>query len=496
MLYGRSRSPLADMLLLVRRNRTIIGATVLIALAVAAVSGSVRTRSYEAYATLILQLGREYLYRPEVGEAKALNPMDVLKAINGEIEILNSRDLKQRIVERMGVEAIYPELGARADAPDWLAEFKASLAQGIRRLLSPNREPAATAGKPVFTTEDAAVNRLQEAIDVKGVKDSSIIHLSFEHQDPQRAVAVLAALIDAFMDKRVNIYSGQREQFFEEQLREYEGRLSRAEAALQAFEQSNDVFDVEEQTRLLLRRSVELEAAVRESDTRVREVTDKIGVVSRAGTSIFSLAPVFSNEELEQARLAGQELLKLRMRQTEVLGKYAPNSRPVAAVEEEIERVKSFLEEQRSIGRKRLDLELRTLTTRRDALQADLDTVRREIRRLNRLSSAHRALRRTAQRHETDFRAYADRAEEERVFRVLDAERVSNVRIVQAPIVSPHAKGLSTAVRLVLAGVVGLIAGVALAVVAERRRDLLVTPEMVADRLGLPVLARLPICRT
>ena len=69
--------------------------------------------TYEAKSSLLVKFGREYIYRPEVGERGSsdmgpLIPPNQEEVINSEIQILTSRDLIEKVIQTLKVENIYP----------------------------------------------------------------------------------------------------------------------------------------------------------------------------------------------------------------------------------------------------------------------------------------------------------------------------------------------------------------------------------------------------
>ena len=64
---------------------------------------------YEAQATLILKMGRENIFRPEVGKASQIVEYDSESALQSEIKIISSLELVRQVVRTVGVEKLYPE---------------------------------------------------------------------------------------------------------------------------------------------------------------------------------------------------------------------------------------------------------------------------------------------------------------------------------------------------------------------------------------------------
>ena len=64
---------------------------------------------YEAQASLMVKMGREHVYRSEVGTNAPPVSFDQERIVESEIQILTSRDLVRRVIEVVGLEKIYPD---------------------------------------------------------------------------------------------------------------------------------------------------------------------------------------------------------------------------------------------------------------------------------------------------------------------------------------------------------------------------------------------------
>lgn len=501
MLYGRSRPLAQDLLLLIRRTWGIIALTVAIGLSAALITSALLLPLFDASATLLLQLGRSAGSTPE-RDTRETAP-SLAQAVKTEIEILNSRDLKQQVIERLGAETIFPSTAPESAwrrAAEWIKGLTTPPPDTGRIPAVPSLDgtyadaPAAD-GIPAVDTPavhaEGTLVRMQEALTVESAADSAVIHLRFAHPDREIGVRVLESLIDVYIAKRAGILASPLEPAFADRLQQYRSRLIAAEDALDTFRQTNDVFDVEEQTRLLLAKTVDLEFQIRETAGQLRAMEDSIAIVANPAVSLSSLAPFFSDSELEDARRANQELMKLRIREADLSRKNTRDSKKTAGLSAEIKRLNTFFEEQRDIGRKRLALEQKALAARKAALEADLVAARSDIRRINRLSRPFKELRQAADRQEAEYNAYAARVE---TGGAADSFAASGgrVRIIEEPMASGRPRGMPLPLRFVLAGILGLVAGIGLAVLVESCRAPLATPESVNERLGLPVLARIP----
>ena len=103
-------------------------------------------------------------------------------------------------------------------------------------------------------------------------------------------------------------------------------------------------------------------------------------------------------------------------------------------------------------------------------------------------------LQQQAQAAQQDYRLYTAKAEESRITTAMDNEKIASVRVIDAartPIQPLHS---TLKLKIALAALFGLFAGVAVAFALELLGDRLETADRVESGLGLPVLTSIPIC--
>ena len=109
-----------EMLSTVYYDRWRIGAVFLLGLALTLLAVQMAPNKYVAEASLLLRLGREYVYTPEVGDpgvSGAPVAYDREQTIAAETRILTSRDLIDSVVKKVGVQNIYPKIAASGNDP-------------------------------------------------------------------------------------------------------------------------------------------------------------------------------------------------------------------------------------------------------------------------------------------------------------------------------------------------------------------------------------------
>lgn len=497
MLYGAKRPLVQDLVAVLFRRKFIIAIAIIVATSVAALTSSFRPVTYQAEATLILKFGREYIYRPEVGDtSNRFVPFNVEEAINGEVQILNSRDLKNLVIEEVGLGKLAPwawtrSLPARViDAGIGIDSAFEALKLGIINKVLRRGRYNLTEDK--FSPESRAVSALQNGIAIRTNAKSPTIRITYRHWDKETAVEVLESLIDGFLKKRLAVLGGGPLPFLDKQVDELRSALAANDRELNNFKTRNNILDLAQEMSSLLQQKAVLEGELRTATRELEVLRQQLAKIEDDPAPVAAQLAVFSEQEAAQVRLASQELLRLRLEEQRLLATYTEAARPVVSAQEEIARVNEYLEEQKVAGMNRVRQRLDATATRVDLLTSQAETATSELARLDALRPELRELERRARQVESDFQSYSAKVDAERLARALDEERVSNVRVVQEPVFSPRPLGLPKQAKMVLGASIGLLVGILIGFLAELRRNTLVTKDNVVEKLELPVLAAVP----
>ena len=436
----------------------VLGAGLLITVLMAFMAA----KEYTAEASLLLRLGREYMYTPEVGDANGRTPLayDREQTIQSETRILLSRDVLETAVDKLGVAYVYPKL-AKGDAA-----------------------PQAQRGR--------AVLQLEKSLDAELLKNSNLMQVHFKHDDPQVAARTLSVLIDAYLEKRQRVFTSLGIKSTEADFKVQEAKLHAIEAKLTAFKRAHGfVSFAEEQTLLLAQRNA---LELRQSEVALSQAQAG-GRVSSLQTRMRAVpAEVTLSSEThrsEAAESALKLLMDLKLKERDVSAKFADAELVVQDVKQDIALTNDHLKALRAdpprtvrVGRSPVrdaaetDLEhaladqsqARAGQSALAARLADID------KRLSLLASGERdwhALDREQHLAEADYEAAAKRLREERMMADLDRQRQSNVTVVQAPKAPLESRSARAAI---------LVVGSALSVAAA-----LLTAFVCAWRRGVPV---------
>ena len=412
-----------------RRWRLIALVTVLCA-AASTVAALVTPPSYRASSSLLLTLGREFMYRPEVGGLESRGMYRLNEMMNSEAEILESGHLARLVIDRIGIETLFP------DTED------------------PRAEGAL----------DAAVRKFASRTTVRSIEDSSILKVYFEHEDPVLAARTLDTLLEEFLVRHTELFGDSTSPFLEVHEQEATQRLEAATEALKQFKLSLGVVDLDHELQLLLTRSAALRVEQAGVDRRHGEIEiamDALAVDDPERDEMALLTPLALGGPVDQAL---QERLRVKLLLQEHSVSYDPESRKLRGLRNELASVERYLLDS-------VQSERRALEQRARALDEEQRSVSDDIGRLSGAARELQTLERTVTSQQEILASTVARLADARLAKKLDDERLISVKVVDGAQVPTEPRGLSKLMRLVLGALAGLAFGIALVLSLDARAD-------------------------
>jgi uncharacterized protein involved in exopolysaccharide biosynthesis len=475
-------SSVRDFLTVLFKQRNTILIVFFAVVATVTIGSFLLSPTYEAKSSLLVKFGREYIYRPEVGERVPdlrLMPLNQEEVINSEIQILTSRDLIEKVITTLKVENIYPEM-----------------------VENPSK---------MITPLEAAILQFEKKLFVEGIKKSNVIQTSFQHKNPRIAAKAVNLLVDFLTEKHLQVYSDPKSSFLEQQLSTYEKRLKESQNQLEDFKQKYRVFSLEEQRTLLLKQRTDLDSALKTAQNQVKELQNRRSSLKNQMRTVSKDVPLFS--ETERYKIvddAKTQLLTLQLREQQLLQKYNENTPLVVNVRKEITIVQDFIKKQEEDlkGKVRTgqnivyqDLEREMIKTqaelssqeaRRATLQGQITQLDMEIQSLDLRENELQNLRRELAANERNYKTYLEKVEEARISDDLNRQKMANISVIQTASVPPKPIKPKKAINIVLGIILGAVSGLGLAFFSEYTNQGLSTPESAERHLGLPVIGTIP----
>ncbi len=436
---------------------------------------------YEAKSTLLVKIGRENVYHPEVGDRSPMISINQEEVVNSEINILTSQDLIEKVITALKIENIYPEVLTSS----WLEDI------GLRTKMIPMQ---------------AAVLKFKKALTAEGIKKSNVIEISFQHKNPQIAAKAVNMLADLYKEKHLAVYSNPQSSFLEKQLSTYDQKLKQSENDLEAFKQKNQVYSLDEQRSLLLKQGMELDTNLKNTNNSIEELRKRLSSLKSQMNAISEDKEQYTQTERDKIIVeARSRLLALQLKEKELLSKYKEDSRIVTNVRKEIELVSNFLRQQEADitskvktgnllyqegGKEALKTEadLQAQLAKYEALRRQLNQVNGEIQSMDLKGKELVNLKRESTINDKNYLAYVEKVEEARISDDMNQQKMANVSVIQPATVPAKPIKPKKMLNIILGIILGAVSGLGFAFFCEFNSQAISTPENLEKKLGLPVL--------
>jgi uncharacterized protein involved in exopolysaccharide biosynthesis len=424
------------------------------------------TPYYEATSRLLVKSGREFQTRSDPNQPTVAVPSSTKQEIvNSEIQILTSRDLIEAVINKIGVEKLYPGSGTIDTAVrDFTSDFKAS-----------------------------------------PVEQADVIDVSYRNRDHDLAVEALNDVVELYQQKHAEMFADPRYKFLEQQTKQYQDQLDAVVKKEADIRNTKSLFDVESQrAKLLDDRAAtgsileQLRSQSIDAHQRIDFLTNRLKTTPALITAGESQADV-----VEQAKA---RLLDLQVRQQQLKERYVGDVKPLQDADAEIGKLKDLLSRNDPMNRKEWsqrngaydDMVLALNRAMADAAPLDQQIALRQkqaqsiderLRDLQDGATAIADLERERQVLEELVHTYRTRYEDARMNEDLDRERVVSVSVIQRPDAPLRPAG-PRHLPFILGGVlIGLIGASGVLLYFLVFRETLITVESVERIIGLPVVA-------
>jgi succinoglycan biosynthesis transport protein ExoP len=446
---------LAQMLRILRGRALLFTAIVLLVVTAVGLISLISPKKYVAELALVVDVqGNDPM------KEAALAPALVPTHLSTQTEIIRSRNVATKVIEKMGlatdpavVEA-YRDSAAATDLNSWLVE------------------------------------NVLRSVDAKTARSSNIIRISYTSTNPENAAAMANAFADAYIQTSLELKvdpARRQVTWYEQQVSQLRDDLVAAQQRLSKYQSDHGVLGVDdarmdvENARLqeISNQLVTVQAAMFDANSRSQQIT--------SSEQLDALPDLLKNPTIQNLK---SELARAEAKLAEVSGRYGVNHPQYLASAAEVTSLKSKLNME--IGVTRGSLVQNAAIARRQVgdVQKALEEQKDRIIALKRQQDELSVLKRDVESARAAYDAALQQANQTKLESRVDRTNVAILNPAMPPL-------LPDSPRVLLNLVVGLMVGVVLAVgliltmeVCNRR--LRSAQDLLADFPDLPVLAELP----
>jgi uncharacterized protein involved in exopolysaccharide biosynthesis len=435
-------------------------------------------KSYTANASLLMQLGGNYVFDPQGSDGSRSSVASIDEVVQSEVEILNSAELKRRVLARIGLK---PLTGEGNKIPGNAAKTDA---------LDPK-------------SESAGLKALTEGFATGSVPNSNIVRLSFKHKDAQTAALILNSWIQQYQAYRREVFKDRLGPALEIQKQTFDARLQKADEALQDFLERNQLADFntarQTYTRLYdqsVTESFGLDESIAQNNARLRAVNARLS----------TLSPEISVQRDLDLSLPSK-ILALKQQRQELLSRYKPDAQPVVDLDTQISAYQSMMANGEGVGEKEhrlgvnpiyqeimtqklnLESELAALSGRRTQLQAQAYEVTRKLKELMGLEAEYNGLAGERDALQKNLGTFINRQQANEAANAISSGADEGVRVVDAARPPEKSQSLRKPL-LILSFLIAFVTALCAGLLRVFMQPGTLSAQATSSALGLPILAQ------
>jgi uncharacterized protein involved in exopolysaccharide biosynthesis len=435
------------------------------------------TPRFQARSAILVKFGWENYYPdPSLGkrESPAVNQSQMLGA---EISILESRDLKEKVITALTPEAIFPTL--------------------------------ATEKVTGLSKQDMALLLLDKYMNIARAK-GDVIEVTFDGTNPQSAAAVVNQLVNDYIDKRSEIYKDPKSALFlQNKVDFYRQKLAESINNMKTFSEKTKIIDFDQQREILLKQRSDLTVALNGTASEIKEVEQTITELGKQLKAIpQSQLTAAASERTGDAQ---SKLLSLKLQEQQLTAKYKGNNPLIANVRDQIATVENYIKKNTSqnpaiapadpvyqaIQKQLLDKQARlsALKVRIIDTQKQLAEMNKEVQFFEDNQNQYRMLAAAVSSNKQIYGDYQRKLEQANVYNELGRDKMTSVSVIEpaAPPLVPVNRPKPLILLLAGAIVFAFCGSLGIAYVLEINKQVMSTAMEAEKRLGLPVLITIPI---
>ncbi len=437
---------------------------------------------YESSAKFLVRLGREQLtLDPTVTTGQVVDVQQSRETqLNSELEIIRSRQVTSRVIDRLKPESFLGGTEAAKGTP-------AALKEKAHRVL-------------------------EKSWQLEVVHETSIITLSYRATDPEFAKNVVERLLESYLEEHIAAYrtSGSFE-FFDRETDTIQRSLVGMEGELRDLRNTMSVGKLDDQRGNLMDRIGGLERMIAEtaaerSATRAKIATMRQTLTDLPETLVTQETSGHQNSAIGAMRA---KLYDLQLREQDLLSRYKETSEPVVEIRRQIAEAENLLKiESKNVTQVTRGLSaahqqvktsvlseaatLSALDAKARVLENDLRAAREELKELNNHEVNIAQLERQMFVAESNYKKYSESREQARIDQALEMDRISNISIVQQPTLVATPVGPNRLLNIAIGILLGLFGAIGAAVAGEFLDQSIRTAKDVKEQLGLDTIITIP----
>jgi uncharacterized protein involved in exopolysaccharide biosynthesis len=460
------------------RHKRLFGSVVLVVVLLSVAVSLLMTRQYVSEMKYLVQNARgNVVVTPE-----RTNPLNVASEVseaqvNSEMEILRSHDVMDSVAD-----------------PGW------------------EKLPVAQRDRATIRRHEALLRSFDKRLETEPIRKTNVISVRLRANTPEEARNSLQKLSDAYLEqhRRMQRPVGASA-FFASEAERYRKEWDEASRKLVDFQQEHQLSSLQQRETDLEGKITKAqddllasEAGLKEFDARLAETTRRLETMATRQTTQSRTGP-----NLQAVQQLTVVVTELENKRTALLTNYKSDDRRIRELDRQIVFTRAELSDATSVKSLETTTDIDPLwqqlrtehaqanlgrrggAARRDAVAAQLATLKDDLGSLQELDVQFNNLEAQVKERKTNYDLYAEKRDQSLIADAMDERGLMNVVIAQQPTWSYLPARPKPLMNAMLGAVTAIFLGLSAVYVAEAGRNTVATPRELDEATRYPVLATL-----
>ncbi|MGE5215452.1 MAG: GumC family protein [Chloroflexota bacterium] len=479
LVEGGDAPNIRDYWQIARKHKWRIAACFVAAVAIATVSVLLATPLYTAMAKVVIERkGPQVVNVQQVLSESAES--DEHNYYQSQYEMLKSRSLAAEVIRELGLEKnpVFARKGASIMGQLWSSLTSWVNARGGR--------PGAQANEP-YGVDSGLINAYERMLDIDPIKRSRLVDIAVTTPDPALSAAIANAHAKAFIQQGIQLRSRANEgarNFLESKLAELKQRVQNSEEALNQFRRSKGIISLDDKENIVVDRLADLNKRLTEAEA------ERIGVEANARMikqrDYDSLPAVINNPLIQNLK---SQVVTLEGQEANLAAQFKPGYPRLAQIQAQLADAKQRLARQIKSVVEGINSAYYAAMAKEKDLRAQMDRQKSDALALKDASVEYAILGREADTNKELYDSVLERIKEVGLAAEIPASNISIIDTAEIPLVPSAPQKRLT---VMVAAILGLMAGLGWAFLSEHFDNTLHTPEDVERNLHLTNLVVVP----
>lgn len=471
----------------VKRSKWLIAAMTLCSMALGIYYASTVTPIYQASSKILADPQQPNAARDEQYIASAL----VFLFYETQYEIIQSRAIAETVVEKLNLVDQYREKQQVSSANTQQSGLFPTLSELKQEVMILLGKPQTDRLETPKTDEEIKVilaSSIQSGIKVSGGKQSQIINISYQSDDPQLATDIINALGEAYIQFGLESRLGEvknTENWLSEQSVDLKKQLTDSENKLRDFRLQQGIVDTDLQQRDANSRMQTLNDQLIRAQTALssaEEVYGQIRGLSPDSKAFYSLGPVLQNRTASDLV---KEEASAQSKVDEYFDRYKEKHPKMIAARTELKSIQDSLRAEVTKIVERIESDFRLAKQQVANIERFISDEKQAIQSLQGSNFTLTSLEREVENNRRVYESFINRLMETNIrgdFTASNVQIIDSATVPEIPI-KPNVKLIVT-----LSVFVGLFFGFIAAFLREALHNTYRTPDALEENLNIPAL--------